>query len=184
MLLVPSVSRLAAASGLKVLSTSGMRAPATARSSTATTLSKMRRPLGKPAASPGGEPERVGFLRGRDGQVEPQHVGQHGPGVVLKTGDDSLRDAGQDDGLQVSARLLVGGQFREDAGIEHREQSGEFGFGDTGRELRVVVRVLGVPVVLLEHRNEQLVEQRESEPADLDERAAVDRPALVAVVHP
>jgi hypothetical protein len=55
----PSSTADAAASGVKVPSTSGYVAPAIARSSIATTSSKTRRPFGKPARSPPSRPKAL-----------------------------------------------------------------------------------------------------------------------------
>ena len=81
------------------------------------------------------------------------------------------RDAGQENGLKVGPGLGVGRQVGEDARVEDVEQARQLGVLDTGRELGVVDRLLGVPVVLLDHGHQDLVEQRVAEAGDLDERA-------------
>ena len=62
--MVPSVTALAAPSGVNDGSTSGIVAPATARSSTVTTSSITLRPLGNPAASPPISPSTLGLDAG------------------------------------------------------------------------------------------------------------------------
>ena len=72
-----------------------------ARSSMATTLSKTRRPFGKPARSPPRMPLMFGLGRRRDRHVQPQHVGLGRAGEVLEARDQPGRDAGQQDRQQV-----------------------------------------------------------------------------------
>ena len=164
----PSVIWLAAASGVYVLSTSGSVAPATARSAIVTTSSNTRRPFGYPAASLAMSPRLFApRLVGGNRQVESQHVGLHRAHAVLEAGHDAGRDAGEEDGHQIVAfrgGLVVGLQVREHARVQSRQELGQFGVEHRRGELLVVDRLLGVPVVLLRHRHDDLVDQRVTQP--------------------
>ena len=97
------------------------------------------------------------------------------------------RDARQQDRLEVGAGralLVERRQVREDPRVQDGQQVGQARVGDVGRELLVVGRRLGVPEVLLAHRDEDLVDQRVAQPGDLGVRAAVDVQGAVDVVDP
>ena len=81
------------------------------------------------------------FRRSRSAGVEPV--------VVLEARDDPRRDTGEQDRLEVDARSLVRGEVREDAGVEDGKQAGQLGVRVVRDELRIVLRLGGVPEVLL-----------------------------------
>ena len=103
--MLPSVTRLAAPSGVNVGSTSGIvdagDRPQLDRDDVVEHPPAVRE-AGQVAAE---EADRVRVARRRDGDVEPQHVGLGRAGEVLEPGDDARRDAGQQDRDQVGAVL-------------------------------------------------------------------------------
>ena len=72
--------------------------------------------------------------------------------------------------------------MRELIWVEHRQELRQFRLLDVLRELRVVLRRLRVPQVLLRHRDDDFVEQGIAEARHLHERSRVTRRA-VALVH-
>ena len=181
---VPSVSTPAAPSGVNDGSTSGIVTPATARSSIATTSSPIRRPLGNPAASPPRSPVSLGFFDGGIATLSRSMSDSTVPGEVLEPGHDSLRDAGEQDRVQVRPRLVVRLRGAGTRRVEHRQQPGQLGVVDVLREQRVALGSPGVPHVLVGHRGDDLVEQRVAQPRDLLPRPVTDVLALGLVEHP
>ena len=93
-----------------------------------------------------------------DGHVQAQHVRGRCPGEVLKAGDDPRWNPGQEDGDEVIARPARGRQVGEDAWIQNRQQSGQLGMLHVLQEVAVSARWDRVPLVLLAHRHDDLVE--------------------------
>src|SRR6185295_10274023 len=81
-----SVTAAAGASGVNVGSTSGIVAPATARSSTVTTSSSSRRPFGKPAGSPAISPSTFGAGVGGIARLSRSRSACTGPVKFWKPG--------------------------------------------------------------------------------------------------
>ncbi len=128
--------------------------------------------------------QRVLLARRRHRDVEPQHVGLHRARVVLEARDDTLRDAGEEDGEQVRPVLRVRGQAGEDARVEHGQQGGELGPGDPVRVGPVPARRCVVPRVLAGHRDEHLVEQGVAQSGHLRHAALAHVPVGPLVEDP
>jgi hypothetical protein len=86
--------------------------------------------------------------------------------------------------VPIGARLVVGREVREDARVEHRQQSLQLRRVDVLLVLLVVARTAGVPHVLLRHRDDDLVEQRVAESRHLLPGAHAVVRAGVLVEHP
>ena len=136
---VPSLTALAAPSGVNDGSTSGMVRPAIGAQLDGHHVVVDPAAVGESGGVTGDEPEVVRLRRRRDRQVEPQHVGLGRAGEVLEPGDPPGRDAGEQDRVQVRARLVVGRQVGEYARVEHRQQAGQFGPVHVLREPAVLV---------------------------------------------
>ena len=98
--------------------------------------------------------------RRRDRQVEPQLVGQGRPGVVER----GRLQAGEQDLHEVTA---AGVGERPELRIELLQHRGQDRVRVVLRELLVVCRRAGVPVILEVGRDEDLVDQRIAQPGDL-----------------
>ena len=143
------------------------------------TSSKTRRPLGKPARSLPIRPRLLGFDgRRRDRHVQPQQIGRDGSGDVLETRDQTGRDAGEQNRVEVGPRSAGGDerrQVRERSRVQHVEQTGQLRVVDIGPELGVSDGALRVELVLLTERNDYLVHQRIAQPRNLHGGATVLR---------
>ena len=141
-----------------------------ALSSMLTTSSNTRRPFGNPAASPAQQAERVRIRRRRrDRDVQPHHVRLDRAGVVLEPRDDPAGDPGEQDRHQVGPLRLSARR-----GSGRRRGRGPAAASPAPGARRTSANFLSsagctrVPLVLLAHRHDDLVEQRVAEPGDLD----------------
>ena len=113
------------------------------------------------------EAVRVGGRRDR--RVQPKLVGRARPREV------EGRNARQQHRDEVVAPAR---RRRRQRGVQNVDQRCQLRVEVVPDELRVVLRILPVPVVLLAERDQGLVDQRVPQPRDLHERAYVALPAV------
>ena len=106
-------------------------------------------------------------------------------GVVLEPRHDPRRHPGEQDRHQVGPLRRQRGEVREHAGVQHREQLRELRAARrTWRTCLSLRRRQRVPLVLLAHRHDDLVEQRVAQARDLDPRARLGALVVGVVEQP
>ena len=137
-------------------------------SSMVTTSSTILRPFGKPAGSPPSSPSMLTDFAGVGGTdvLSRSMSAWVAPVKLVKpfTMPSGSRSAGWPRYPPWLARLVELRQVREDPGIQDGQQPGQLGMGVVVGELLVMGGRLPVPAVLLVQRDDDLVDQRISQP--------------------
>src|SRR5262245_48937254 len=115
--------------------------------------------------------EQVRTRGRRNRQVQSHQVGLRGAAEVAgDTLGHAIGNAREQNRLQVEAFLRVGRKVGKDTCVQDWQQRGKLRMLDVLGKTLVVLRLRGVPAILVAHRHDDFVEQRIGQARDLDPR--------------